>query len=76
MSFHITLPNIAIQKADNGWVVTYARKTTEEERKTSSEQKRNMVAVAKTDRELLTVIKVAADALNELSIPDAPKKKD
>ena len=67
MSFHISLPNIAVQKADNGWVVTYARKTTEDERKTSSDKSRTVVAIAKTNSELLKVIGVAADAINELN---------
>lgn len=64
---HISLPNIAIQKADNGWVVTYARKATDEERKVSSERSRSMVAIAKTNSDLLKVITVAAAALEELN---------
>lgn len=62
---NITLPSIAVQVVTNGYVVQWYRKTTELERKKSSEQRVSQVAIAATDVDLLAAIATAAKDIAE-----------
>lgn len=59
----VSLPQITVEKVENGWLVVWTRPTTDEERKKSSEQRKQVAKIASTQKQLLAVIKEASDAL-------------
>lgn len=61
---HISIPTIAIQKVNNGYVVTYKRKPTDQEKGAAYEQYVYVCVVARTDKDLLKAIKNASNLVD------------
>lgn len=62
----ITLPSIAVQKVENGYVVEWTKPIPESERK-GSERTKRVAAVAMSDAQLVALIQGAAKEVEQLS---------
>lgn len=60
---NVSLPHIVVEKVENGFIVVWQRKLTDEERKQSSNQYKQVSKIASTQKQLLAVIKEASESL-------------